>query len=84
MKFSANSAVESQPNESQLNTSITRFGHRIPKWVQDASEEEILDQPWKKCFTVKADDPNFAQGKDPLLFFDKEHMVCYGEGSIAA
>jgi hypothetical protein len=46
-------------------------------------EEETLSQPWKERFGTE-DDPNFTQGRDPVLFYEEGIKVCYGEGSLAA
>lgn len=56
----------------------------LPQWVQAAMVGEELSQPWKKLFGTQDDDPNFAQEKDTILFYDKVIKVCYGEGSMAA
>lgn len=56
----------------------------LPSWAQDAMKEDTLSQPWKQHTAAETDDPNFAQGKDTITFYDSRIKVCYGEGSLAA
>ena len=57
----------------------------MPAWVQAAMEEETLAQPWKQhAASGDGDDPDFAQSKDTVVFYDDRIKVCYGEGSMAA
>lgn len=61
----------------------------LPDWAREVLEKErqtTLAQPWKTNSNVAncEDDPNFAQGKDAVMFFDKKVNICFGEGSMAA
>lgn len=56
----------------------------LPAWVQAAMEQETLAQPWKQYAGAENDDPNFAQSRDTVTFYDDKIKVCYGEGSMAA
>ena len=48
-------------------------------------EQETLSQPWKQhAGAAERDDPDFAQSRDTVTFYDDRIKVCYGEGSMAA
>ena len=57
---------------------------QLPSWVQAAMEQEKLSQPWKQHAGAEKDDPDFAQSRDTVSFYDDKIKVCYGEGSMAA
>lgn len=62
----------------------TTSASKLPAWVCAAMEQETLAQPWKQHVDAGNDDPNFAQSRDPVVFYDDKIKVCYGEGSMAA
>ena len=70
--------------ESQQRDNWKSCTSSLPAWVQAAMEEETLAQPWKQHTSGEGDDPNFAQSKDTVVFYDERIKVCYGEGSMAA
>lgn len=72
-------------SSSSAAHSISTKTNQLPAWVQAAMEQEKLSQPWKQhAGAAERDDPDFAQSRDTVTFYDDKIKVCYGEGSMAA
>ncbi|KAK1750090.1 hypothetical protein QBC47DRAFT_407317 [Echria macrotheca] len=61
----------------------------LPAWaraIQEREQQQRLNQPWKATFSGAEykDDPNFAEGSDPVMFYDGRVKVCFGESTMAA
>ncbi|KAI1845651.1 hypothetical protein JX265_005341 [Neoarthrinium moseri] len=75
------------PMPSTTDSATTATGDSstaMPAWVVTAMKPDTLVQPWKQHAGAEIDDPDFAQGKDTVTFYDVKSKVCYGEGSMAA
>jgi len=55
----------------------------LPSWAQEASQDDILAQPWKTKFGTK-DDPKFDEGEDNFVLYKDGIKACRAEGSLAA